>query len=62
MTALDLLRQRGPMPAEHLAAVLQIPEEEVYVQLVRAYDAKRARIRTGSFKAQRVWEAMEAQA
>ena len=54
MTALDLLRQRGPMPAEHIAAVLQVPEVDVYTELVRAYDKGAVRINPG-----REWEAMD---
>ena len=54
MTALELLKDRGPMPAAHIAAVLEAPEVEVYVQLVRAYDRGEVRINPG-----RDWEAME---
>jgi len=54
MTALDLLRQRGPMPVAHIATVLQVPEVDVYTELVRAYDKGVVRINPG-----REWEAMD---
>jgi DNA-binding transcriptional regulator LsrR (DeoR family) len=42
------------MPAEHIAAVLQVPEVDVYTELVRAYDKGIVRINPG-----REWEAMD---
>jgi DNA-binding transcriptional regulator LsrR (DeoR family) len=42
------------MPAEHIAAVLQVPEVDVYTELVRAYDKGAVRINPG-----REWEAMD---
>jgi len=64
MTAVDLLRQRGPMPVAHIATVLQVPEVDVYTELMRAYDAQLARPRKATLwlNPGRDWEAMEAPA
>jgi predicted ArsR family transcriptional regulator len=61
MTALELLQQRGPMPVEHIALVLQIEETAVYEELVPAESKGLARVNcNGSGKAcEREWEAME---
>jgi DNA-binding transcriptional regulator LsrR (DeoR family) len=42
------------MPVAHIATVLQVPEIEVYTELVRAYDKGIVRINPG-----REWEAMD---
>ena len=61
MTAIEVLKQHGRMPAEHIAAWLRVPIVEVYAELVRANDAGLARVNC-PFKgapADREWEAME---
>lgn len=61
MTAIELLQERGPMPAAHIAAVLRLQRETVYAALVRAEDAGKARINVVHIGERRYceWEAMD---
>jgi len=61
MTALDLLRQRGPMPAGEIARKLNLQLETVYAELVRASDQGKVRINVHHDRGRRVceWEAMD---
>ena len=61
MTALQLLKQRGPMTAENIAHALRLQPETVYAELVRADDAGKARINVVHLGDKRYceWEAMD---
>ena len=61
MTALQLLKQRGPMTAEDIAHALVRQPEAVYAELVRADDAGKARINVVHIGERRYceWEAMD---
>ena len=61
MTALDLLRQRGPMPALHIAQALHVPIGDVYAELVKAETQGRVRINVHHYDKHNFceWEAMD---
>jgi hypothetical protein len=61
VTAIELLRQRGPMPALRIAQHLRLQPETVYGQLVRAFDKDQARVNVVYEGSRRTveWEAMD---
>ena len=60
MTAIELLKRHGPMPADHIAAWLGVESTQAYADLVRLYDASQVRINCGHGGADaRTWEAMD---